>query len=121
AAGRIRGDAALAHDVVVGVHPRSRLRVVVVEVEGVGLRRLQEIDDLPVLVGPLREPLALGSLRGDSGRPSGEGDENQRLHRSLRPRTSRGASAGELFMKLTAIRPSSWESTWEGTLQVTSS
>ena len=47
--GRVRRRAPLAHDVDVLVRALLRLRVVVVQAEGVRLRRLEEVDDVAVL------------------------------------------------------------------------
>src|SRR5215472_13267875 len=72
-------DTAGAHDVGVAVHPGTRLGVVVIQGERVSLGRLQEVDDLAVLVSALRQPLLLG-LAGKRGFPAAPGT-GRRWHR----------------------------------------
>ena len=63
---------ALAHDVHVLVHALAGLRVVVVQVEGVRLRLLQEVDDVAVLLRALDEPV---SAARPARRPAGESED----------------------------------------------
>src|SRR5215471_4249305 len=70
--GGVTRDAACTHDVGIAVHAGPRLGVVVIERERVGFRRLQEVDDLAVLVSALRQPLLLG-LADERGFPAAPG------------------------------------------------
>src|SRR5688500_10244609 len=100
---RIGDRAALPHDVDVPVHPFARLREVVVEVEGVRVGIAEEVDDLAVLVRALGQPGLLGAHRG-RGQYGGDGGPGPQ--RSLRPLITTAAGPGNVFTKLTAMRPS---------------
>src|SRR5207245_2954198 len=122
---RLRGTAPLADDVDVLVRSLPELRVVVVEVEGVGLGLLEEIDDVAVLVRALGQPVvgALLRERGHRGRANDGADEDRRrLHgRSFLAVSFSGAASGPAFQNAIAMRPSDSERTCDGTLQETSS
>src|ERR1043166_1129516 len=89
---RIRDRAADANDVEIGARPRLRLGVVVIEVERVCLRLLQEIDDLPVLMRTLVEaiPFQLHGRRSEGRWPRPHRDGG--LRRGIVPETDAEAT-----------------------------
>src|SRR5262249_50816169 len=77
---------------------------VVGELEGVRLGRLQEVDDLAVLVRALDEAsLAVALSEERRGGEQQRGDET-RAHGCLRPLTTTEAGSGPAFTKLTLTR-----------------
>src|SRR5205085_11291104 len=105
--GGLRRAASLADDVDVLVRSGPRLRVVVVEVEGMGLGRLEEVDDVAVLVRALGQPVVGAFLGEGRRREERTGEQYGVFHRaSFLAVSLKGAASGPAFQNAILMRPS---------------